>query len=562
AALLKPLAGFYALAMVASMGVALTLTPALSMLLLKGTSPAGESVLVRGFRGIYDAVFAGATEKPRTALIVVVVVALVGVAAFPFLARHSLRPTFKENSLLIDWQGPPGTSYVEMSRVATETGEALRAIPGVRNVSSHVGRAFNGDQVVGINESQLWVNLDPDADYDATVAAIKGVLDGYDGMGELLTYAGKQMMDVERERGTSSDDLVVRVYGHELDILRDKAEEVQGILSGIAGVVNPQVDYPVEEPNVEIAVNLEAAKVHAVKPGEVRRAAAIVLSGHAVGHYYEEQKAYEVVVWGTPETRESVEAIGDLLIDTPSGTVRMDEVAEVRMAPAPSVIKREKVSRYMDVIAQVQGRSRSAIAAEVKSRIEAIDYPLEYHAEVYGAFVGGQAARNRILSLFIAALIGIYLLIQASFGGWRLALVVFLSLPMALAGGVLSAFAVGGLSLGALLGLLAVFAITVRQVQMLIKHYQHLGQQEGFGAALVQRGTRDRLGPILLTTVAIAVLVLPMVFFGNTAGLEIVHPMAVVILGGLVTATVYTFYGVPALYLLFGASAEPDALKL
>jgi Cu/Ag efflux pump CusA len=226
-----------------------------------------------------------------------------------------------------------------------------------------------------------------------------------------------------------------------------------------------------------------------------------------------------------------------------------------------NVIEREAVSRRLDVVAKVRDGDPIAVAAEVDRRLDEIDWPLEYHAEVIGNYTEQQAARNRLLAFAIAAAIGIFLLLQACFGSWRLATLGFLALAAALAGGVLTAALGGGmLLLGSLAGFLAVLGIAAHHGIVLIKHYQHLEQREGetFGPELVLRGAREQFAPMLTTAVTTAVAFLPLVLCGDIAGLEIAHPMAVVVLGGLVTSTLRYLFVVPALYLSLGSSPEPD----
>jgi Cu/Ag efflux pump CusA len=252
------------------------------------------------------------------------------------------------------------------------------------------------------------------------------------------------------------------------------------------------------------------------------------------------------------------------LIDAPGGShVRLGDVASVQIVPAPNVIRRENVARHLDVVAEVSGRSVDAVVGDVHRRIQASKFPLEYRAELVGDFARQQAASKRVMVMVIAAAIGIALVLQASFGIWSLALVVFLTLPMALAGGVFAALLTDGtFYLGSLAGFLTVLAITVRQAIMLISDYQKFRSQEGatFGPELVLRGIRDRTAPILITAIVTALAVLPFLVFGNLPGLEILRPMAVVILGSLVTSTLYMLCMVPALYLRFGASAIADEM--
>jgi Cu/Ag efflux pump CusA len=235
----------------------------------------------------------------------------------------------------------------------------------------------------------------------------------------------------------------------------------------------------------------------------------------------------------------------------------------VRIVSQPSVIKRDAVSRYLDVEATVHGRDFDAVAREIESRLHEIDWPLEYHATVLGNYAERRAAQARVTALAIAAAIGIFLLLQACFESWRLATVGFIALPAALVGGVLVAVLAGGtLSLGSLLGLLAVLGLAARNSVALIHRCQHLEQRNGetFGPELVVRAARERFGPIVITAVTTAAALLPFALFGGIAGLEVVHPMALVVLGGLVTSTLLCLFVIPALCLRFGSRPEPEML--
>jgi Cu/Ag efflux pump CusA len=268
-------------------------------------------------------------------------------------------------------------------------------------------------------------------------------------------------------------------------------------------------------------------------------------------------------VMGVPAVRQSVASVRNLLIDTPGGGhVRLDQVADVGTRLAPTVIKRDAVSRYVDVQADVSGRSLGAVSGDVEDRLANVEFPLEYHAEVLEQSTTGQEANvARMVGFGIVVAIAIFLLLQAAFSSWSLAVLAFLTLPVALAGGVLAALIDGAtLTLGSLIAFLALLGIAARNGVMMIHHFQRLQVDEfqTFDAELVQRGARDRLAPVLTTAAATIVVVLPFVIMGNAAGLEIVHPMAIVMLGGLVTSTLVSLFMLPALYPRFGAGAQPE----
>ncbi|MGH9148312.1 MAG: efflux RND transporter permease subunit, partial [Vicinamibacterales bacterium] len=377
---------------------------------------------------------------------------------------------------------------------------------------------------------------------------------------EVLTYVQARLRE---ELSGTGQSLVVRVYGEDMKVIRKKAEEVQQVLTGINGVVDAAVQYPEETPTVEIEVDIERARRYGLAPGEVRRAASALVSGIEVGSLFEAQKVFDVVVYGTPETRHSLTSLQNLLIDTPAGGhVTLKDVADVRIVPAVTEIRRDAVARRMDVTANVQGRDLAAVAADIETGIRKVEFPLEYRAELLGEYAVRQAAQRRVLAFAVAAGIAIFLLLQAFFRNWSLATLVILSLPASLTGGVLAALLTGGgvLSLGSIVGFLAVLGIAVRNTVLLVSRYRRLECEGGaFGAALVERGTEERSVPILMSAVTTALAFLPFVMFGSIAGLEIAHPMAIVVLGGLVTTTLVSLVAVPAMCVFCGtAAAEPD----
>jgi Cu/Ag efflux pump CusA len=547
------------LAILAAMLVALTLTPALCLLLLTGVSAERRTSPLMGWlqRG-YEWALARIIQRSRLMLAAVVVLTVVGLAMVPFLNQPQL-PSFNERNLLIHLNGAPGTSQPEMSRISDRVSRDLRSISGVGSVGAHVGRAVQGDQVVNVSSAELWVSIDPAADYDATVASIQQAMARYPGIHhDVQTYLNELSSALAAQPNNS---LVVRVYGDTTDGLRTSAEQVKQATAGISGIANSHINLPVQQPTLQVEVDLAKAQRYGIKPGDVRRAAATLLSGIQVGNLFEEQKVFEVVVWGAPETRHSLSSVRDLLIDTPSGEqVRLGDVADVRIVPAVSIIRHDAVRRYLDVIVDVQGRDLGAVAADIDSRLKQIQFPLEYHAEVLGDYAAQQVAQTRLIILAIAVAIGMFFLLQAAYGSWRLALLSFLTWPSALVGGLLAAVIVGPISFGTVAGLLAVFGIVMRSQIALIKHYRHLARYEGepFGVGLALRGARERLGPILMTTLATGLALLPTLFMGDIPGLEIVRPMTVAILGGLVTATLLDLFILPALYLWLGVSSVQE----
>jgi Cu/Ag efflux pump CusA len=390
------------------------------------------------------------------------------------------------------------------------------------------------------------------------------VVDGYPGLQrDVQTYLKERTKEVLT--GTS-DAIVVRIEGDDFNILRQKAEEVRRIVADVQHTVNERVDLQVDIPQMEVEVNLAAAQRYGIKPGDVRRTAATFVASDEVGDVWKDGKNTGLHVWSTPGTRNSVEIIRHLLVDAPDGRrIPMSELADVRITPTPNIVIRENNSRRLDVGTNVEGGDVGTVAREIERRLDQVEFPRGYHAEVLGEWAEAKAAQERLLTFAVISLIGILLLLQQAFGSMRLAVLVVLTLPMALVGGVLAIYLGGGgiVSLGALVGFFTVLGIAARNGILLINHFQHLEKHEGenFGPALVLRGAKERLSPILMTSLATALALVPLVIAGSIPGHEIEHPMAVVILGGLVTSTLLNLFVLPSLYLRFGGAQRSSVQR-
>ncbi|MDQ5861178.1 MAG: efflux RND transporter permease subunit, partial [Actinomycetota bacterium] len=552
-AFFRPLATSYTLAVIASMLVALTVTPAMAYIVLRNAKLEDrDPPVVRVLKRWYANALRPIVRRPVPGYLTLAAVGVIGIVAAPLLGQ-SLLPSFKERDFLMHWLTQPGTSNAEEVRVSQLACAELITIPGVNNCGSHTGQAFNADEVVGVYFGENWISIDPGVDYDKTLAAVSEVVDGYPGITrDVQTYLKERIREVLTGTGYA---VVVRVYGDDLATLRQEADKIKTILGGIEGAIGAKVALQASVPQIDVEVNLEAANRYGLKPGDVRRAAATLVAGEEVGDIYRDGKAYDVQVWSPPEARTSVTSIENLPLDTPSGQkIRMADVAKISVKPTPNVIERSEGSRRIDVSANVKEGDLAKVVEKLNSDMESVQFPVGYSAVVLGEYAERQAASQRLLLFSIGAVIIVYLLLQAAFKSWRLATLAILTLPVALVGGVIAAHLSGGiLSLGSLVGFLTLMGIAARNGILLINHCQHLEQFEGmpFGPALVLRGAAERLSPILMTTLATALALVPLVVMGNIPGHEIEHPMAVVILGGLVTSTLVNLFIVPSLYLRF-----------
>ncbi|MBX7166272.1 MAG: efflux RND transporter permease subunit [Pirellulales bacterium] len=552
-AFFRPLALAYLLAIFASLAVALTVTPAMCLLLLPGHSDRRrEAPLLVWLKRPYHAVLSRLLQWPRLAWGAAATALLLCVATLPYLGQEFM-PKFQEFDFLMHWVEKPGTSLAAMDRITIRASQELRSIPGVRNFGSHIGRAEVADEVVGPNFTELWISLDREVVYPTTVAKVQEVVDGYPGLyRDLLTYLRERIKEVLTG---ASATLVVRIFGDDLATLRAQAQQVGRVMAEIPGVSDLKVEPQILVPQLEIRVRPQAAEQFGLTPGMIRQAANTLVKGRTVGQVFERQKMFDVVVWGAEPTRLDLAAIEQLLIETPTGGfVPLREVADVSINGAPNEIKREGASRRIDVLCNVRDRDLGSVAADIEQRVGKLDFPQGYHPEFLGEYAARQQSSRRLALATVLTLIGIIVLLYSEFRRWRDVGLIAAGFIVALGGGVLGVwFGGGNVSLGSLVGFVTVIGIAVRNGIMLVSHYRHLEEREGvvFGSELALRGAEERLGPILMTAAAAGLALVPLVAGGNLPGHEIEFPMALVILGGLISSTLMNLLVIPAGYLGF-----------
>lgn len=555
-AFFRPLATAYVVAGLVSPFIAMTVTPALIYILLSNapiehrTSP-----IIPWLHRSYDRVLGRSLRVPAISYGTAGAIVMAGIFVVPFLGQELL-PSFKERDFLMHWILKPGSSQPEMWRITAESCRELMTIPGVRNCGSHIGQAKNADEPYGIYFTENWISIDPEVDYDQTLANVQEVVDGYPGLvRDVQTYLKERIREVLTG---SSDTVVIRIYGQDLHELDQKADEVRAVLEGIPGIVDLKKELHMEQPQIEVEVNLAKAQQYGLKPGDVRRAASFLIQGEEIGDLFFGAKIYGVNIWTPQEARDSLSDIENLWIDTPDGgRVRLTDVADVRIGAVPNVIAREDQSRKIDVSANVKDRDLGSVAEDVEAAVQNIEMPVGYHAEVLGEFKEREAAQNKLLLAGSIAVLAIFFLLFTSFNNWRMTFLTFFTLPWALVGGALAAYVSSGIiSLGSMVGLLTILGIATRNGIMMISHFQHLEEQEGeaFGPELVIRGARERIAPIIMTALTTGLALLPLIIAGDIPGQEIEYPMAIVIMGGLITSTLLNLLVVPTLYLRFGKS--------
>jgi Cu/Ag efflux pump CusA len=556
-----PLAATYVLATVTSLIVALIVTPALAVLLLRdGQQELRAGPVDRWVRSGVDRLAGPVIGRPGWVGLTAGVLAMAGILVVTLAASGPVLPTLRDRNVLVRVQGAPGTSLTEMNRITSVVAAEMRSAPGIESAGAHVGRAITSDEIVDVNAGEIWLTVAPGADYDATLGGVRDIAAGYPGLHTSVgTYAEDRVAAARKKVG---DELVVRIYGQDFATLRDTADDVASMLSTVTGVLSPRVEPQVTEPTLEIEVNLAAAQRRGLRPGDVRREATTLISGLAVGSLYQEQKVFDVVVWGGPGIRQSLSDLEALRIDTPSGDqVRLGEVAKVRIAPDPLAIDHNSVSRSLDVTAVVNGRSAANVAQEVTSRLRGISFPYEYRAEVLGDAIQQQADHRLVAAIAAVVVLLSFLILQAATGSWGLAAALLVSLPVSVVGGVLVAPLVGGVrSIGVLAALLALLVLAIRQALVFVRRARERGEEPGASAGqAVRLAVREVAPSVIGVALVMAAILLAPAVLGNTAGLEAFHPFAVSMLAGLVTATAVSLIAVPAFYLAIANRAGRPA---
>ena len=561
-----PLASSYLLAVAASLGVALTVTPALTLALfarrdLPEHAPSLQERLRAGHRRLLERI----ERRPLLAWIPALALAAAALGLLPFLGGEFL-PTFQENHLVLHVVAAPGTSLDEMRRIGQEISAQLLALPGVRSVAQQIGRAEAGEDTWGPNQSEFQVELRPGEDGDVTAAEIRHVLDATTGVqAEVETFLGDRIS--ETLTGETAQ-VVVDVFGEDLDRLDREAARAAKILASISGAADVRWSEPAWGPRVAVGLRPERLRLLGFDPAEVLDQLRIAFAGASAGTVMRGEEPVQVVATLPPAERRSPADVGALLVTSASGNVApLDALARVSVREGRDVIRHAGGIRRQTVTCNVRGRDVASFAAEARERLSR---RLELPGGDYFVLGGAAEARTRaVRDLWLHAglgLLGILLVLSVPAGHWRNLLLLLAGAPFALAGGLLAAalasWAGGGapsLSLGSLVGLVTVFGITTRNALMLLSHYRHLVEEEGrpWDRETMLAGAADRVVPVAMTAGVAILALLPLAFRSHEAGGEIDGPMAIVILGGIAVAALSNLAILPWLSLRYGRIPAP-----
>ncbi len=554
-----PLGLAFTASLFASLIVAITLTPVLCSLLLvrRRGRPERESITIQWLKAGYEFLLRRVIRWPSVVMALALVLMLSSLALTPLFGRSFL-PEFREGNFIIAVTTLPGTSLEESIRLGNRITTLLRRHPEVISVAQRAGRAEIDEDALPPSSSEFDITLKyGDRDPEELIHVIREDLGKVPGIavnvGQFIAHRLDEVLSGIRAQ------VAIKVYGPDLNVLRDLGQQVESILREVRGIRDLQLEQQIDVPEVRIVVNREAAARLGLNPGDVLETAQIAFNGEVVSQVFEGQRSFPLFVWFDEESRKDSDAMRNfLLIDTSEKKkVPLRIVADVEIEERPFFINREKVQRRIAVQANVQGRDLGSTISEAQKEIaETVRLPAGYFIEYGGQFKSQQEA-TRILTFYgILAGVAIFLLLFKAFGSLRASLIVLVNLPLALIGGIVAIYLTGKvLSVPSLIGFIGVFGIAARNGIILISHYRNLRAEGKSREEVIIEGSKDRLAPILMTAATSALAMLPLVL-GEPAGKELESPMAYVILGGLFTSTVLNMIVVPAVFAKFGWESE------
>ena len=550
--LFVPLGQAYVISILASLLVSITLTPVLAYYLLPDMKSLGEreSAVVSTLKRWNAALLRRAFLHQRAVLAVTALLVTLGIAGLMFLPRVFL-PTFNEGTFTVGVQFNPGISLAESGRIGAIAERLVLEIPQVKLVGRRTGRAELDEHAEGVHVSELEVELRPGADKTAVAAEIRArlsVLPVSVIVGQPISHRIDHMLSGVRA------EIALKLFGDDLDALRRVADELRGKIAAIAGVRDLQVEKQVLIPQLEVRVDYRKAALYGVQPAAVVEQISRLSSGRVVSRVVDGVRRFDVVL-RLPERMRTTQGLGDYLIQTPSGWIPARQIAEIRETDGPNQILRENGRRRIAVFANTDGSGAAAIAQAIQQQIDATRLPQGMFVQLEGNFAAQASASRKIAGLSAISLLLIFAVLYSRYRSVALTLIILGSIPFALVGSVVALLLAGlPLSVASMIGFVTLTGIATRNGILKISHYINLSLREGmtFGEALIVRGTLDRLTPVLMTALSAGVALVPLMIDADSPGKEILHPVAVTIFGGLVSATLLDAILTPLLFLRYG----------
>ena len=558
--LLRPMGYAYVTSILASLLVALTVTPVLSYYLLPRAgfmNKVGDAWLVENLKRFYRRTLGYALHYPNVVLLSSLLLLLITLALVPFLGRSFL-PEFNEGSLTLSLVTLPGTSLEESNKIGNLAEDIILSFPEVKSTARRTGRAELDEHAQGVNGAELDVRFELNGkSKDEFIAALRKGLGALPGtnvtIGQPIGHRIDHMLS-----GTRAN-IAVKIFGSDLQQLRMYSQMAKAEMKKVEGAVDVAIDEEVEVPQTKIKFNRMTMSRYGITVGELAEAIDIAFNGEAATEIREGQNTFDLVVRFNEANRGDIHKIRNALFDTPSGSkVPLAQLAEVVNEKGPNRISRENVQRKIVVQANVSGRDLRSVVDEMRANMEKnIKFSQGYYVEFGGQFESEQEATRIILLVSLVSLAIIFLILYFQFGSTKPAMFILINLPLALIGGVWSVLLSDGvISVASLVGFITLFGIATRNGILMISHYRHL-LDEGveFTQAIVQ-GSLERLSPVLMTALTAGLALVPLALGGGEPGKEIEAPMAVVILGGLLTSTALNMIVVPSLYFKYGKNHQ------
>jgi CzcA family heavy metal efflux pump len=562
--LFAPLGIAYMVSIGASLVVSLTLTPALSYYLLPKAKAVyhEDSWLVKHLKYWDTKLLTWSLDHPRKVFVPTLVIFFLALISIPFLGKGFL-PPFNEGTLTINLRLAPGTSLSQTNQIGTMAEALLKEIPEVISVARRTGRAEQDEHAEGVNSSDLEVLLRNDGRDRKTILLevrekLSGIPGAYLNIGQPISHRLDHMMSGVRA------EIVLKIFGNDLKVLRQKAEELKGELSGIPGLTDLQIEQQINIPQVQIRPDRVKSLLYGVNTNQLVTSLETLLNGKNITQVREGERPVDLVLRLSEDWRNKPDILSQVLIESAQGLIPVNKIAFIDKTEGPNMINRENQQRRLVVMANVGGRDLNSVVSDIQTKLKKLSLPTGYHIALEGQFKSQQEANQLITILGLFSLLLIYLVLYSHFKSPYLALVIMANIPMALIGSVTALWLSGlDLTVASLVGFITLTGIASRNGILKVSHYIHLMKYEGekFTKAMVIRGSLERLTPVLMTALVAALALVPLLFNGQAPGKEILHPVAIVIFGGLMSSTLLDTIVTPVIFWKLGEKRVVQALE-
>ena len=554
--LFVPLGVAFIVSTLASLLVSVTVTPVLAYYLLPRmkTLDHGDTRLLAWLKARYRTSLAAVLDRPRAAMALAGAAVLAAAVAVPFFPRTFL-PPFNEGTLLVGLRLNPGVTLAESSAIARQAEVLVRQVPEVTHVGRRSGRAELDEHAEGVHVSELDVGLRPAAELTRPMEAITGdirarlaPLPAAVGIGQPISHRIDHMLSGVRSQ------IAIKIFGEDLDALRAQADALRSRLAGIPGLADLEIEKQVLAPQIKVRVDAAAAARYGVPTPQVLAALQNLVEGERVTQIVEGNRRFALVV-RLPETARSLEGLGRVLIETPTGGVPLSRLAQIEESDGPNQISRDDGRRRIVLSANAQGRALSDVVADIRREVAGTRLPEGMFITLGGQFQAQEEASRLVGGLSAVSLVLMFVVLYSRYRSAALSALIMANIPLALVGAVLGLWLSGQpLSVAALVGFVTLAGISVRNGILKVSHYLNLMREEGedFGVPMILRGSLERLSPVLMTALVTAFALAPLLFEAERPGTEILHPVAVVIFSGLISSTLLDTYLTPVLFRRFG----------